>query len=189
MPLGSLASLWHNWIIKFLVANFAAVVGTDNKAMEDKIKEYAKRYVDGQVVTILPVIGEKMAVVNRQYRKTTGSWMYELPSGKMEPDESPRPAALRELEEETGYSAGSMKLLFSAYLVSGINTRKSYFYLATNLKKGTPMREPDELIKTKAMPLGRLFEMARKGMIADSKSVACILYYKSFVQGRPSKSV
>ncbi|MCL5434267.1 MAG: NUDIX hydrolase [Candidatus Marsarchaeota archaeon] len=164
------------------------MVETGTRAMNDKIKEYAKKYVDGQVVTILPVINEKMAVVNRQYRKTTGSWMYELPSGKIEPNESPRRAALRELEEETGYSAGRMKLLFSAYLVSGINTRKSYFYLATNLKKGTPMREPDELIKTKAMPLGRLFGMVKKGTIADSKSVAGILYYKSFVQGRPNKS-
>ncbi|EET90232.1 MAG: NUDIX hydrolase [Candidatus Micrarchaeales archaeon] len=159
-----------------------------DSAMEEKIKKYAKRYVDGQAVTILPVIGGKTAVINRQYRKTAGSWMYELPSGKMEPNENPRKAAIRELEEETGYNAGSLRLLFSAYLVSGINTKKSYFYLATNLKKGTPRRESGELIETRVVPLGRLYGMVKKGMIADSKSVSCILYYKSFVKGKSSRS-
>ena len=48
--------------------------------------------------------GELLLV--RQYRHALGEWLLELPAGRLEPGESPLWAAKRELEEETGFSAG-----------------------------------------------------------------------------------
>ncbi len=144
-------------------------------------KELAKKYVDGQMVTILPILNKDTAIVNKQYRKSSGQWLYELPAGKIDADEDPELAAKRELEEETGYKTKNLKLLFTSYLISGINTKKSYFYVANELEEGTPHREEDEQIETQKIGMAKLLEMVKNGEIADSKSVSCILYYKNFL--------
>src|SRR6185437_9657011 len=44
-------------------------------------------------------------VMERQYRHAAGRFLWELPAGKIEPDEDPLAGAQRELAEETGYRA------------------------------------------------------------------------------------
>jgi len=56
-------------------------------------------------VGILPWDGARLALV-RQWRHATGAVMLEIPAGTLEPDESPRTAAERELAEECGHSKG-----------------------------------------------------------------------------------
>jgi ADP-ribose pyrophosphatase len=53
--------------------------------------------------------GELLLV--RQYRHALGDWVLELPAGRLEPGEDPLVAAQRELEEETGFRAGSWEPL------------------------------------------------------------------------------
>src|SRR5271170_3523023 len=43
----------------------------------------------------------------RQFRHAAGGWIWELPAGKLEPQEPPQETARRELIEEAGTSAHS----------------------------------------------------------------------------------
>jgi len=41
----------------------------------------------------------------RQYRHAAGGWLWELPAGKIDPGETPKTTARRELAEEAGLEA------------------------------------------------------------------------------------
>ncbi|MEM3661624.1 MAG: NUDIX hydrolase [Candidatus Micrarchaeaceae archaeon] len=160
-------------------------LGAENGAdFRELVKKYAKKYVDGQMVTIVPVTTDGKIIINRQYRKSSSEWGYELPGGKIEGKEKPEEAAARELEEETGFRAGKLTILFTAYLISGINSKKSYFYLAEDLHEGIPKREPGELIETIKVSKNSLMDMIKSGEIADCKSLACMLYYFSVAKSK-----
>ena len=53
-------------------------------------------------VTVLPVTTEGTAFFVRQYRPAVDAFSLELPSGHIDPGETPEQAATRELLEETG---------------------------------------------------------------------------------------
>ncbi|MFA4954831.1 MAG: NUDIX hydrolase [Patescibacteria group bacterium] len=61
-------------------------------------------------------------------RYTTGSRVLDFPSGWVNPQEDPHAAALRELEEETGYRAAELKLLSAPYAYVGISRVRSYIF-------------------------------------------------------------
>ena len=54
----------------------------------------------------------------KQYRKATEQVMLELPAGMVEANEQPREAALREMEEEIGYSTENFALAMFTFLSS-----------------------------------------------------------------------
>ena len=131
-------------------------------------------------VVIIPLLADGSVVLERQYRPAIGRYIYELPAGHMDEGEDPSKTARRELEEETGYMAKHLKLLFSAYPSPGIRTEFSSFYLATGLVKTKAHMDPDEVIEIKKVRLGRLVSMIRTNQIIDAKTIAAILFYISF---------
>ena len=60
---------------------------------------------------ILAVKEDGRILMVRQFRKALEREVLELPAGKIDGDEDPMDTALRELKEETGYQAGSIRHL------------------------------------------------------------------------------
>src|SRR5207245_9953108 len=83
---------------------------------------------------VVPVLGWDKLVMVWNYRHAIQGWELELPAGHIENGESPEACARRELEEETGYSAGSWKRLGWCHRSPGISSQKAYAYLARKLK-------------------------------------------------------
>lgn len=70
-------------------------------------------------------------LLNREFRMAAGDWIYNFPSGMIDPGETPSQAAARELEEETGLTM--VKRLFrmkSSYNAVGITNETSSVVLA-----------------------------------------------------------
>lgn len=59
-------------------------------------------------VSIIAAVGKKVVVLHQ--KQPTKKWYYSLPGGLIDPGESPKQAAIRELQEETGLKATNMKL-------------------------------------------------------------------------------
>src|SRR6266705_1552470 len=72
----------------------------------------------GGAVTV-PILDDGRVLLVNQLRYPFGEHIYELPAGKLDPGEDPHIAAARELEEETGYIAGSLEYLASIYTSPG----------------------------------------------------------------------
>ncbi len=134
---------------------------------------------------IIPLLEDGRVILERQYRPAIGRYLYELPAGHLNRKEKPASAARRELEEETGYRAGSLRLLFEAYPSPGIKTEFSSFYLATNLTRTKTNLDTDEVITIKKIKLSRLVGMIRSNRIVDAKTIAAVLFYTAF--SKPSR--
>lgn len=59
-------------------------------------------------MNVIAITDESRFVLEKQYRHGLGKTCYEIPAGVIEEGESPLEAAKRELQEETGYSEGTV---------------------------------------------------------------------------------
>ena len=62
-------------------------------------------------VCLVPLTAEGEILMVRQYRYPFGRMLLEVPAGKLDPGESPRDAALRELSEAPGAAADEQRAL------------------------------------------------------------------------------
>ena len=76
---------------------------------------------------------DRRLVMVRQYRKPADKVMLEVPAGKIDPGEMPLEAAVRELKEETGYTASKVEFLTEFYPSVGYSEERLYLYLCTGL--------------------------------------------------------
>jgi len=132
-------------------------------------------------VVVLPVLEDGRVVLIRQYRHATRQYLWELVAGRMDPGETPKRAAARELLEETGYRAKRFSVFLDVFPTPGFVEERMFILLAEGLTAGEAQPEEDEKIEVRAYSLKELKEMIRRGKLRDAKSVAGILYYVTFL--------
>ena len=144
---------------------------------------YKKREIveHNGAVGIIAITRENKVVLVKQYRKAIEKELWEIPAGKIEPGENPKESAIRELKEETGYSAQSIKLLHKFYTSAGFSNQKIYIYLAENLTSGSQDFDDDEFIETKEFSLNEVYDMIYNNYIEDAKTSIGMLLIKELL--------
>lgn len=107
----------------------------------------------------------------RQYRHAAGGWLWELPAGKLEPDESTFNTARRELFEEAGVTAERWTELGTLHSSPGILTEVIHLYLATGLGQAAHDHEIHEVIEIHWLPFEQVLAWCRDGTITDAKTL------------------
>jgi ADP-ribose pyrophosphatase len=130
-----------------------------------------------------PESDDPQILLLRQYRYAAGGYIYEVPAGRLDGDESPADCAVRELKEETGCTAERMDPLFTMFTTPGFTDEKIHVFMATGLVHGESAREADEFADVVIMPLAEALELIRTGVIMDAKSALSILYVAGFSTG------
>jgi ADP-ribose pyrophosphatase len=119
----------------------------------------------------------------RQFRYAAGGYIYEIPAGRLDGDESPADCATRELKEETGCSAERMVPLTTMFTTPGFTDEVIHLFMATGLTHGAHAREADEFVDIVIMSLSEALELIRTGEIIDAKTSLGILYAAGFMTG------
>ncbi len=133
-------------------------------------------------VVILPILDGNKVVLERQYRPVVGKYIFELPAGRLEEGESYATAAVRELKEETGYTASKVSLMFKAFTSPGFTTEFVHFYLAEGLSKGRRKLDRNERISVRIVELKKVLQMIKDNRIEDAETIAPILYYATLLR-------
>lgn len=140
-------------------------------------REYIKHV---SAACVVPVDDEGNVIIEKQFRYPFSKVLTEIPAGKLDSKAEPHfDAALRELKEETGYSAEKMIYLGEFYPTCAYSDEIIHMYLATGLKKGEQKLDDDEFVGVEKMPLEELVAEIMKGNIPDGKTQTAILkaYY------------
>jgi ADP-ribose pyrophosphatase len=148
--------------------------------------EYAERVTVAGAVVIVAVTPEKKVLLTEQYRVPVNARVIELPAGLVgdipeQADEEWAAAARRELLEETGYAARSMKKMAGGPISAGFGNELIEIFLATGLKKHHDGGGVDgEEIVVHEVPLATvsawLKRKARSGMMVDPKVYAGLYF-------------
>ena len=127
---------------------------------------------------VVAVLEDGNLLMVRQYRNALDRETLEIPAGGLNGrDEPTEAAALRELEEETGYVCGQVELLNTIYTTVAFCNEKIDIYLARNLKRGRQHLDENEFLNVEVHSLEELMEMIFEGRIQDSKTICGILSY------------
>ena len=132
-------------------------------------------------VVVLPVLPDGRILLIQQYRHATRQYLWELVAGRMDPGETPKAAAARELIEETGYRAKRLRVFLDVFPTPGFLEERMFLLLAEGLSAGEAEPEEDEKIISHAYKRKELEEMIRGGKLRDAKSIAGILFYFRFL--------
>ena len=135
-------------------------------------------------VVIAAVTEDKKIVLVRQFRQALGRIVLELPAGVLKKGEKERTAALRELEEETGFCAKKIKRIFSAYASPGYSNELLHYYLAENLQPMKQQLDEDELVEVDILPLDVCLKMIEAGKIKDNKTILGVWAVERGLKGR-----
>ncbi len=128
-------------------------------------------------VVVIPQLANGRFLLVKQYRYAARGWMWEFPAGGIEKGESIAKAAKRELTEEAGYAARSLKKLLTFFPTPGISEEKMHLFLAKKMKSAYAEKDEDEEFEIREFSLKEIGKMIKTGKIEDAKTIigfACI---------------
>ena len=131
---------------------------------------------------VVAVTDDKKLLMVKQYRNALDRVSIEIPAGsKNEADEPEIEAALRELEEETGFTTKRewMKPLVKLVTAIAFCNETIDIFVADRLIPSKQHLDEGEYLDVEAYELDTLVDMIYDGRIQDSKTVAAIMAYKS----------
>jgi ADP-ribose pyrophosphatase len=129
-------------------------------------------------VAVIPITNDDKIVLVEQFRKPLEKSIVEIPAGKLEPGEDPQETAVRELEEETGYTTKSLTKLTSFYTSPGFADEIMHIYVAKELEKldDVPSLDEDEFVEILEVTLEEAKQLVEEQRIHDAKTNYAVLY-------------
>lgn len=131
---------------------------------------------EGPFGHVFGITTDKKIILIRQFRVGPDKYYWESPAGGLSPNTDPKTEALRELEEETGYTSNKITLLRAAH-DGAYTTAMRYMYLAEDCVKDKDQQlDDDEYIDQ--IRLATIEEL--KNMLANDQYIYPFLAYLAF---------
>lgn len=147
------------------------VISPDGKQGEYNVVEC------GLSVFVVPVTADGKIMLIKLFRYTTQHEGWEVPAGGVELSEKPLTAAKRELQEESGFTAGTWKELGHFDSMNGMTNAEAYVFEAKDLvSTNLHAQEEEGIIKVKAFTPQEILNMIQNGEIVDALSIAALVY-------------
>lgn len=132
-----------------------------------------------RIVAVVPVLGNGV-LLEKHYRPSLGMKIIEIPAGRVDPKETVARGAVREVQEETGYSVKSLARLGEMYLEPKFSNVVVEIYRAELGALSGKKLQSDEVLEVFVSSRAEIRRMMRKGLIKDPKTVFGIFLESGF---------
>ncbi len=122
-------------------------------------------------VAVIPILDDGRIVMVRQFRYAVGRILLELPAGKIDPGEPVLACAVRELAEETGYTAREWARAGGYHNAAAYSTETMEIWFARGLQPGPQRLDPGEFLEVLAVDATELDRLAGGGGLPDMKTM------------------
>ena len=137
--------------------------------------DYGVVHFKNKAVAIVPLDEDGNTWLVGQERYTLAEYSWEVPMGGAPHEEDPLAAAKRELQEETGLSAGRWSEVMKLHVSNSITDEVGFVYLAQDLQQGEANPDETEVLELRKLPLAEAVHMVKTGAITDAISAAALL--------------
>ncbi|MEI7528165.1 MAG: NUDIX hydrolase [Elusimicrobiota bacterium] len=150
-------------------------------------KKATREFMDHPgAVAVLPVLPDGSIIFVRQHRYPVGQDTLEIPAGKLN---SAADGLLKrvkaELKEETGYTAAKVRPLLSFWPTPAFSNEVLHIFTASGLRGGAPDPDEDEFIHIEILPFEKAWDLVKKGLIRDSKTIIALQAWKIKLMEKP----
>jgi ADP-ribose pyrophosphatase len=172
-------------MVKILTGKFDSVKVVESRTIYKGVTVDVLEFADGsrhervyfkgsETVAIAAFTEDNKMVLTRQYRHPMGKVIYDIPAGGTENGETLKEAALRELEEETGYTAERLGWLGRFTWAPGAMSGMVELFFAKSLKpKGS--FDPNEIANIELVDFDKVLRGVLKGDYIDSALIIAAL--------------
>lgn len=122
-------------------------------------------------VAVVALLDDGRLVLVRQYRYPLGKVLLELPAGKRDRGETTLACAMRELREETGYTAGEWAYGGELHNAAAYSTESIWIWFARGLVGGAQQLDVGEFIETVLMTPQDLLTLDAGDQLPDAKTL------------------
>jgi len=165
---------------ELLKGNFLHVV-RDTVRLPDGGSATREYVLHPGAVAVVPLFDDRSVLLERQFRYPHRREFIEVPAGKLEPNEPHLDTAKRELLEETGYTATEWTRLGVIHTSIAYTNEAIELFLARKLKKERAAQlDAGEFVETLIVAFDEAIAMVRDGRITDSKTVAALLWVRTW---------
>lgn len=111
-----------------------------------------------------------------RHRFITDTWGWEIPAGRIDDGERAAEAAAREVEEETGWRPGPLRLLCRFGVASGITDHRFSGFLADGAERVGEPSDPHEAERIEWVSVPEVRRALNGGEMPDGPTLAVISY-------------
>lgn len=158
-------------------------VRRDRVALPDGGQATREYIVHPGAVAVLPLLDDGRVLLERQYRHPLGRVILEIPAGKIDAGEDPLACAMRELREETGYSATEWARAGEIHNAAAYSDEVIHLYFARGLVPGAQALESGEFIELCAVGEAEFDRLACSGGVTDVKTLCALQWLQRWRAG------
>lgn len=141
-------------------------------------RSFEREVVEHEPAVVILAEDEKgQVLLIDQFRYPVNCVITELPAGVVERGENAEAAAVRELQEETGWKPGSIEFAAKFYSSPGFTTEELILYYASDLTLNKLPHDEDEFIVPRFVSKEEALRLINSGEITDAKTLAGLYWW------------